>query len=148
MSDAEKYGFGIHRMDGAIWRVAEARHLTPEENKGRHNVFVDAIDDQGQRVTGAMLWWGDTGGVVGKMSMDKPAGEPMCNVPVWSGQMVYVSMGDNSESVVGLHTMHGDELGPNGEIWNSNGHHSFYIKFQKAGAVAVKKVCQCCGREL
>jgi hypothetical protein len=147
-NDFEKWGIGVHEAANGEWKVAKIHHLTPDENKGRHNIYIDALDESGQRVTGAMLWWGDSGGVMERVSMDKPAGEPMCNIPIFRGQVIYVSMGEKSPTVVGLHSMHGDELGPNGEIWNSNGHHSFYIVFQKVGSVDTKKTCPCCGREL
>jgi hypothetical protein len=38
---------------------------------------------------------------------------------------------DKSDRVENLHTMHGDEKGAGGEIWNSFGHHSFYVVFQR-----------------
>ena len=147
-NDAGKYGVQIHHVVNPAWRVTNVHHLTPAENKGKHNVYVDAFDETGQRVSGVELWWGDSSGAMGKMNMDKPSGEPMCNIPIWRGQMIYVSMGDDSDSVVGLHSMHGDELGPNGEIWNSQGHHSFYVCFQKVGQAAKPTVCPCCGQEL
>jgi len=44
-----------------------------------------------------------------------------------------VSVADTlpSDRVENLHTKHADEPGPNGEIWNSIGHHSFYVIFQR-----------------
>lgn len=148
-NDFEKWGIGVHEAANGEWKVAKIHHLTPEENRGRHNIYIDALDEQGQRLQGQRLHWGwDGGGAQMPLNMDKPAGEPMCNIPIFRGQVIYVSMGEKSPTVVGLHSMHGDELGPNGEIWNSNGHHSFYIAFQKAGSVAPKKTCPCCGQEL
>lgn len=142
------YGVRVHRPPKADWVVVEARHLSPEENKGKHHIYVDALDEHGKRVEGARLCWGwDGGGEQPPIKMDKPIGEPMCNIPVYKGQMIAVWMGEHSDVVTGLHTMHPDELGPNGEKWNSVGHHSFYICFQKVGQAA-KKVCACCGREL
>ena len=84
-----------------------------------------------------MLNWGwDGGGEQPAIAMDKPIGEPMCNIPVYKGQTIAVWMGEHSDVVIGLHTMHPDEFGPNGEKWNSAGHHSFYICFQKVARSA------------
>lgn len=142
------YGVRVHSPIKSRWRAVEARHLSPEENKGKHNIYVDAVDEDGQRVQGVSLRWAwDGGGEQKPIAMDKPEGEPMCNIPMWKGQMVAVWRGEDSDIVTGLHTMHGDEAGPGGELWNSNGHHSFYIKFQRA-AVAPKTLCPCCGKEL
>jgi hypothetical protein len=38
--------------------------------------------------------------------------------------------------VENLHTKHADEPGPNGELWNSIGHHSFYAVFQRTRQAA------------
>ena len=32
------------------WRLVYVRHRTPEENQGKHNAYVTAIDENGQRV--------------------------------------------------------------------------------------------------
>ena len=146
--ELDKYGVRVHGISRPEWIVKEVSHLTPEENKGKHHIYVDALDENGKRVDGAMLNWGwDGGGEQPAIKMDKPTNEPMCNIPVYRGQTIAVWMGNDSDVVTGLHTLHPDELGPNGEKWNSMGHHSFYICFQKVGQAA-KKVCACCGKEL
>ena len=149
-SDAGRYGVRIESPIGDVeWKAVEVRHLLPEENRGRHHVFVDAVDANGDRVQDGLLTWGWYGGdQMDAIKMDKPAGEPMCNIPIFRGQMVWVAMpGRKSDRVLGMHTSHGDELGPGGEIWSSEGHHSFYVKFQRVGQAA-GKVCLCCGKPL
>jgi hypothetical protein len=37
------------------WKVVGVHHLTPEENGSRHHAFVDAVDENGQRVRDANL---------------------------------------------------------------------------------------------
>ncbi len=149
VTKAFDYGVVVHTDPQNEWVVVEVRHLTPAENKGKHHIYVDAVDENGQRVKGLHLGWAwDGGGAQPAIPMDKPEGEPMVNIPMFRGQMVAVWMlGGRSDIVAGLHTLHGNEAASGGELWNTNGHHSFYIKFQKMAA-APNPVCKCCGREL
>lgn len=65
------------------WKAVEL----PEENRGRHHVFVD-----GDRVQDGPLAWGWYGGdQMEALKMDKPVGEPMCNIPIFRGQMIWVA---------------------------------------------------------
>jgi hypothetical protein len=144
MNKAAKYGVGIHAAPfGAAWRAVEVRHLTPEENKGRHAVYVDVIDETGREYSQAerfqysIGWKWDGGPDVAPKPLDKPdtpLEQGHGNIDLYEHQTMSVwIVGDlmASDRVVGFHVRHPDELGPNGEIWNSRGHHSFYVKFQR-----------------
>lgn len=126
----------------AYWRVASVRHLTAAENRGKHNVYVDAVDSNGARVRDPNVrigwtWEGRRPNEIARPApLDKSPAEPMGNIPLDWGQVmrVWIDATIPSEAVEGMHTNHPDEPAPGGEIWNSIGHHSFYIQFQLSQA--------------
>jgi hypothetical protein len=132
-NDATGYGVTIVQSDaplGALyWRATLVHHLTPDENHGNHHIFLDALDEHGARVSGArgrVNWEGGEQII----TVDKPAGEPGTNFPMWKWQVCTVEMLDlPSDRIVGLHTGHPDE--PPG-AGNSLFHHSFAVHFQRA----------------
>lgn len=124
----------------SAWRVVGIHHLTGDENRGNHVVFVDIIDEQGNplRDPALSLKWGWEGQRaderVEPKRFDKRLNEPATNVDVYSGQHIWVRVeGDGlpSDTVSNMHTKHADEPGPGNELWNSIGHHSFYVLFQR-----------------
>ncbi len=126
--------------EAVVWRVIGVHHLTPDENRGRHAVYVDVVDEAGNRVRdpNLRLCWGWEGQRRGEYAdpkaFDKPDNEPATHVDLYSGQLLWVQIeGDGlaSDQVLNCHTNHPDERGPNGQIWNSVGHHSFYVLFQR-----------------
>lgn len=125
------------------WRVLGVHHLTPAENRGNRHVFVDIVDETGARVQepNLRLAWGWEGQRADEQAnpraFDKQGNEPNTNVDVYSGQRLWIEVsGDGlaSDRVYNMHTNHPDEPGPNGETWNSIGHHSFYVLFQRTRA--------------
>lgn len=124
------------------WRVVEVRHLAPLENRGRHNIFVDAVDAGGDRIHDPALrvGWSWVGRredeAAPPVALDKPAGEPAGNLDLYFGAHVRIWMignGLSSEAVENLHTDHPDEPTPgSNEKFNTRGHHSFYVRFQRA----------------
>lgn len=147
VNQAREYGVSILPALGVTpgaeyWRVVEVRHLSPSENQGKHNVYVDAVDAAGKRVRGTYIDWDWAGrrsdeAPPAPTLMNKPDNEPAGNVPIEKGQHIRLWLfGLPSEAVDSLRADHGDELGPNGERWNTDGHHSFYVKFQRAVAQA------------
>jgi len=137
-----KYGvqlqFATVPATGACWRVVGVHHLTPEENGSRHHALVEVLNETGQRVRNANLkigwtWEGRTEPDL-TAPLDKPAQEPAGNVPIEKGMRLALWLtGDGlpSDRVANLHFEHPDERTAQGEIWNSYGHHSFYIVFQR-----------------
>ncbi len=132
----------------ACWRVLGVHHLTPSENHGNHVVYVDIVDEAGMplRDPNLRLKWGWEGQradeLVDPKRFDKSLNEPATNVDVYSGQHVWVCVeGDGlpSDVVSNLHTKHDDEPGPTGQLWNSIGHHSFYVVFQRTTALATEQ---------
>ena len=122
------------------WRVVQVRHLPQEENGRRHHVYVDAVDEAGQRVQDARLriawdWEGRRQDEQAPpVPLDKPVGEAAGNVPIEKGQIIRVAItGDGlaSDVVSGLHTNWPDE-----QPGNTVGHHSFHVIFQRAVAQA------------
>ncbi|MFN2202508.1 MAG: peptidoglycan DD-metalloendopeptidase family protein [Caldilineaceae bacterium] len=122
-----------------FWRVAGIHHLEPAENRGGHSVYVDAVDENGQRIEDPNLRirWGWEGQRADEASppqkLDKRAPEPAGNVVLFLPQHTWVEiegLGLSSDRVANLHTNHADEPAPGGELWNSRGHHSFYVLFQ------------------
>lgn len=126
--------------DEQHWRVLGVHHLTPSENRGKHAVYADIVDEQGNRLRdpNIRLEWGWEGQRPDERTdprhFDKPDNEPATNVDIYRGQYLWVRVIEgelSSDTVAHLHTNHDDEPGPNGELWNSLGHHSFYVLFQR-----------------
>lgn len=126
------------------WRCIGVHHLEPLENMSNRNVFMEALDEQGNRIKNPVIWAGWTWeGIQGHehadpTPLDKPDNETAGNISVGSNQKVSVwimgrsrASNDKSDKVVGLHTGHPDERLPDGRLFNSIGHHSFYVVFQR-----------------
>jgi hypothetical protein len=149
---ASRYGLKVVQADvspgESYWQVIGIHHLTPDQNRGNRNVFIEALDEQGKRITNPPIWAGWTWEGIqpheraDPVPLDKPGSEPAGTISVGSNQKVSVwikgrsrASNDTSDRVEGLHTVHPDEPGPNGENWNSIGHHSFYVVWQRVAVV-------------
>ncbi|MFN8456826.1 MAG: carboxypeptidase-like regulatory domain-containing protein [Anaerolineae bacterium] len=126
------------------WKVIGVHHLLPDENRSNHNVFLEALDENGQRIKNPIAWAGWTwqgrrdNERADPVPLDKPAGEAAGNIALHDGQIVSVWINgqardgkDKSDRVENLDIIHPDEPGPSGEKWNTIGHHSFYVVFQR-----------------
>lgn len=133
INDAEAYGVRVIQVDvppgETFWRVIRVHHLTPEENGGRHHIFLDMLDENGQRIMGAQVrvtWEGGEQIV----TIDKPGEEAGADFPMWKWQVCAVEgVGLPSDRVENLHTGHPDEA-PGNTLF----HHSFLVIFQRAVA--------------
>ncbi len=138
-NDATAYGVTVEPAQVApgtrYWRVRRVHHLTPEENGGKHHIFIEALTPEGQRAfqSQARVTW-DGGEQV--VTIDKPLGEPGTNFPMWKWQVCRVEMlGLPSDRVSNLHTAHPDEPNPDGsQSGNTLFHHSFLVEFQETVA--------------
>jgi hypothetical protein len=134
-NDAEAYGVSIGRIISPHYRVIGVHHLTPDENRGLHNVYLDAIDSHGVRIKGLPMaydWRGrKESQTVHPVALDKPDDEPGANIPMGTNQFisVWVAGNEESDSVHGLSTGFPDE--GNGNYW---GHHSYLVVFLAAEA--------------
>jgi WD40 repeat protein/CHAT domain-containing protein len=139
LGHAETYEVEIEAVDGTFgdeyWRIIGLYHLISEENSGRHHVFVDIIDEAGNRIENpnVYLQFGWQGQAVGESPMlvafDKPSSETAANIPLWRNMNIWLSIADSereSERVSNLHTEWPDA----DDAGNSVFHHSFYIVFQ------------------
>ncbi len=133
INDAEAYGVEI--IPAAVepgqvyWKVIRVHHLTPEENKGRHHIFLDAVDEEGNRLYGSLFtisWDGGNDTVV----IESEPPDPGANFPMWKWQICSVEgVGAPSDRVINLHTAHPDEA-----PGNSLFHHSFAITYLRTVA--------------
>ena len=143
-NDAESYGVRVVATPPATgvvqWKVVGVHHLTPDENRSRHNAFVDILDEQGQPLRNPDLraGWSWEGRRPDEdappQPLDKSLNEPAGNVPLFKGAQLEVWISDPnaaSDHVVRISTDHPDEPNPDGEIFNSIGHHSYYVVFQR-----------------
>jgi len=143
MTEQLPYGVTIKQASGAsVWRVTECRHLPPAENRGGQNVFVKAFDQYGVRVHGLrVVYQRGNGQPLEYVPLDKPDNPAMekghGNIPIYPNDTITLGiLGSTCDIVSGIHTRHPDELGPDGETWNSRGHHSWIVAFQRgAGSV-------------
>jgi hypothetical protein len=148
INDAEQYGVRIVESDvteGEIyWKVIGIHHLLPRENFGNHNVYIEALDEEGQRIKNPHAWAGWTwigrrpGERADPVALDKPAYEAAGNIAMHFGQNISTwikglssDANDKSDWVENLHTSHPDEPSPDGSLLNTLGHHSFYVVFQR-----------------
>lgn len=138
-NNAGNYGVTIEEAKVApgadYWRVTRVYHLAPQENNGRHHIFLDGLSPDGVRIntSQARITW-DGGEQV--VTLDKPDNEPGANFPMWKWQVCSVEMiGLPSDKVHGLRTNHPDEPNPGGGgSGNTLFHHSFLIVYQQAKA--------------
>jgi len=124
------------------WRVVKVRRLTANENRGKHNIFVRAIDGAGNRVRDDRLrvvwtWQG--------RSPDQEARPPAldkgdsdfghADIPIEKGVRAEIWLeGDGLESdhVANLHTDHNlTEKTSDGQDGNYWFHHSYLVIFQR-----------------
>jgi hypothetical protein len=148
-----KYGVRIVEADVAegetYWRVIGVHHLEPRENFSKHNVYVEARDETGQRVQNPFTWAGwtwqgrRTDERADPVPLDKPVAEAGGDIAMHFGQNVSVwikglnrDANDKSDRVENLHTAHPDEPTPDGALLNTLGHHSFYVVFQRTRKAA------------
>ena len=130
-NDAANYAASITPAGpGTAWRCIGIYHLLPAENNRRHNVFVDVLDEAGNRTRQpqiAWTWWIDA--PVQMRKLDKPNDEPAADIPIDKGATITLRVADAfpSDSVGNLHARWADE-GQN--AGNAVGHHSFFVVFQ------------------
>ena len=139
-NEAAAYGVQVTAATPAAgasyWTAVRVRHLSPQENNGRQNLYVNINDETGARIYGAQARIGWSGGFQ-VVTVDKPTSEPGTNLPMWPGQVCdVVALGVPgqelaSDRVIGLHTDHPDEA-----AGNTRFHHSFEVTFQRATAAA------------
>jgi hypothetical protein len=138
INDAEAYGVAV--IPAAVepgqtyWKVIRVHHLTPEENNKRHHIFINAIDEEGNRLPGArflIAWDGGSDTV----TIEDGTGAYGANFPIWKWQVCSVEGLDApSDRVINLRTDHPDE--PEGNLMF---HHSFAITFQRTLATEAER---------
>ena len=145
-NDAERYGARIELLAAqpgqVYWKVIGIHHLAPDENRDRHNAFIEVLDENGRRVKDGTLrvgsiWEGKSDGPDRPKPLDKPDGEPAADVPIEKDMTmsIWLEGAGPSERVVNVHTRHEDEVGPAGGR-SSRFHHSYYIVFQRTLAAS------------
>jgi hypothetical protein len=141
----EKYGVRIVEADVAegetYWQVIGVHHLLPLENFGNHHVYLEALDEDGNRIKNPPVvvgwtWEGRRPDEAARpFPLDKPDSEAAGNLTMHFGQVVSVWIEgtgqEKSDRVENFHTAHPDEPLPDGRLLNSVGHHSFYVVFQR-----------------
>ncbi len=143
-----KFGVRVVKAEVAegetYWRLIGVHHLLPEENASKHNIYIEALDEQGNRVRSPIAWAGWTwegrrpNERADPVPLDKPDNETGGDIAIHFGQKASVwikglgrDANDKSDRVENLHTAHPDEPLPDGRLLNTLGHHSFYIVFQR-----------------
>ena len=114
------------------WEVRSVRHLTPEENEGRHHIFVQAHFDENSQNSEASVritWEGGSQ----DFSLERSNRNSILSFAMFTWQTCSVSMADaQSERVTGLTANHPDELSEAGErTGNTLFHHSFLVEFEE-----------------
>ena len=104
------------------WRCVHVHKLELDENQGSHNVYVDVIDESGQRIAhpNVTVSFGWTGSTTQTTVFEKPEWEPGANFMLTAGENAWCAIGNDSDIVNGL-------LG-------EAGHTSYYIVFQRQSA--------------
>lgn len=113
----------------AAFRIIGIHRLTPSENDGKQNLFIDIRDTDGKRLD-KLIDWGWQGQRANEPSpaliLDKPDSEPAGNLVIWGGQIIWATvMNQPSDTIRGVTTGLAD-VGP-GATW---GHHSYYCVWQ------------------
>lgn len=113
----------------STWRVLGIHHLTPEENRGNHNVYIELLCKQNEREGFKAIHWTWEGRRNDQNAPDVFAGQKplteLVNIPINLGMIVSV-WPHLGQMVSGFSSFHADE----GD-GNTIGHHSFFVCFQE-----------------
>lgn len=153
INDAASYGVRVVEANVAAgetyWQIIGVHHLLPRENFSKHNIYFEALDEQGRRVQNPPIFIGWTW--EGRrphenatpVRLDKPLNETAGDISVHFGQVISAwvlgpdpNSPQQSDRVENLHTAHPDEPLPDGSLLNTIGHHSFYVVFQRTHKAA------------
>lgn len=109
------------------YHIIGIHKLLPEENKSKHNLYLDVVDIQGKRIPEKIAWgWSGQreNEIANPVILDKPANEPSGNISIGGFQIVWAKvLGKDSDTITNVTTGLPDD-GPN--QWNTWGHHSYY----------------------
>lgn len=146
VNEAVAYGVRLEPANAPgnspFWQVINVRHLSADENRGKHNIFVRVLDVNGQRdrnpsLRVAYTWEGrrpDESAPPRPLDKDD-ADLGHADIDVNKGQHISVWIeGDGlpSARVVNLHTDHDvNEKTSDGQDGNTRFHHSFLVTFQR-----------------
>jgi hypothetical protein len=150
VNDAESYGVRIVPAadlppDQLYWRIIGVHHLEPLENWSNHNVYIEVLDEAGLRVQGVWAGWDWEGREdwqrADPVPLDKWESEPAGNITMHGGQVITAWLSDlarvgvrGSDRIENVHARHPDEPLEDGRLFNTIGHHSFYVVFQQTPA--------------
>jgi|WetSurMetagenome_2_1015567.scaffolds.fasta_scaffold394548_1 hypothetical protein len=138
--------FGVRLVEADVapgetyWKVIGIHHLSPTENRGDHHIYLEALDEAGVRIHAPLVWaTSQFGSITEPVKLEKPDAEPAGNIPMYEGNTYKASIrglslnaSDKSDRVDNIHTNHPDEpLPADGLGGVTNGHHSFYVVFQR-----------------
>jgi hypothetical protein len=131
---AADYGVSIIRARSInSYRCLLAYHLTPDENAGGNSVYVEALDEQGERTTEPLVNWTCTlGGPIESNDLTSSSTEPATKINMRRFDTITCWINDgvlDSDSVGNIYTRHADEA-----PGNSYGSHSYFLVFQKQSA--------------
>ena len=100
------------------WRCVHVHRCTQEEADGDHNVWVDVIDENGQRIAhpSVSVAFGWDGSAEQSTKFEKPAWEPGANFMLTAGERAWCAISGESDIV--------------GDLLGENGHTSYYVVFQ------------------
>lgn len=111
------------------WKVIGIHHLTPDENRGNRNVYIEVLCKQNEREVFKAIHWTWQGRRPNEAAPDIFAGQKplneLVNLPLNLGMIVSV-WPHLGEIVTGLSSYHPDETSG-----NTIGHHSFFVCFQE-----------------
>ncbi|MEZ4830888.1 MAG: DUF5107 domain-containing protein [Caldilineaceae bacterium] len=71
------------RSGQTYWKVIKAEFQTPEEGGGRHHIYIEVLDEDGERIVGQTIQvhWRDGGAEI--VTEDKPTPEYAANFPMY-----------------------------------------------------------------
>lgn len=134
--------FAPSNQTGLYWEVAAVYHLKPDENVGKHVVFVDVVDNNNNWVdtNGLSIKWGWEGQQPNEPSPNKTFEK---NPPEFRGQVdlnkgaktwfkIQDDSGVTSDTVNGLHSDW-----ENLPFGNTFGHNSFIVIFKKRDSLTI-----------
>ena len=101
------------------WRCVHVHRLAVEESQGNHNVYIDVIDETGQRIAhpNVTVSFGWEGSATQTTVFEKPEWEPGANFMLTATENAWCAISGESDIV--------------NELLGEAGHTSYYIVFQR-----------------